>query len=164
MTVKFLLETFEERFQQLKAAGKYKKEILNNVIFAFNPCPFPDSDEIDFPCISVKEVTINSDLLNKNHLWVKKFLEKEGSTPNIVVLKCDFDKKRKRDDYITLCKLIETLKGIEDKNKRVYVEMFSTPCYSEVIGIWPYIGELFESTSEYVKSLSNNKYFMGLFI
>lgn len=166
MTVKFLLETLEERFQQLKATGKgkYKKEILNNVIFAFNPCPFPGSDEIDFPCISVNEVTINSNFLNKNYAWVKNFLEKEGSTPNIVVLKCDSYEKSKRDDCVTLCKLIKTLKGIEDKNKRVYVENFNASWYSELLNVWPYTEDLFEDTSEYVKSLSNNKYFMGLFI
>lgn len=166
MTVKYLLELLEERFKQLKAEGKgkYKKEILNNVIFAIDPCPFPGSDEINFPCISVNEVTINSDLLNKNHVLVKNFLEQEGSTPNIVVLKCDPYEKSKRDDCVTLCKLIETLKGIEDKNKRVYVENFTAPWYSEVIGVWPYIEKFFESNSEYVKSLSNNKYFMGLHI
>lgn len=166
MTVKFLLEILEKRFQLLKAEGmgKYKKEILNNVIFAIDPCPFPGSDEIEFPCISVNEVTINSDLLNKNYLWVKNLLEQEGSTPNIVVLKCDAYERIKRDDCVTLCKLIETLKSIEDKNKRICVEVFDTPLYQEVLGAWPYTIELFEDTSEYVKSLSNNKYFMGLHI
>lgn len=157
MTVKDLVQLLEKRLEE------NEKEISNNIIFVYVGCPAFDGDELGCPCICVQEKIVDNNLSNKPRYKIKNMFK----SSEFISITCDNKKVSKKEECITFSKLIEILKNIEDKEKEVYIETFTNldnPQYTDILNVWPYLGEIFDNVSEYVKRLSSNRYFFSVIV